>query len=299
MLQSNVAHPQLNMPERMSPATLAMCPPDHFDVTYQINPWMDLGSWSAQADKWHAQAMEEWLSLKALYERLGHTVHTIAPQPGLPDMVFMANCAAVLDGKALLARFRHPERQGEQPHYQDFFGGLKETGHIESAEALPEGLVFEGCGDALWDTKRRLFWMGHSQRTSAACAQYVANAFDVDVVPLELVSPRFYHLDVALAPLSGGEVVYIPEAFSAAGRAQIKRIVGADKMIAASPHDAEMFAVNLVNLNKDIVLSGASDALTQRLEGAGYRLHTVPTQAFQLGGGSVFCLTHRLDHSRE
>lgn len=277
-------------------ATLAMCPPDYFDVTYQINPWMDLETWSAKSSLWRQKARDEWAYLKATYERLGHSVHVIDPAAGQPDMVFMANSAAVLDGKAILSQFRHAERQGEEAFYQIFFAELQARGLLGSVRNLPDGITFEGCGDAVWDDARKLFWIGYSQRTSAQAPAHVAQAFGVDVIPLEMISPRYYHLDVALAPLSGGEIVYLPEAFSVEGRAVIQDRVAPYKLIKANARDADVFAVNLVNIGQDIILSGASDALRAALLQAGYRLHFVPTDAFQLAGGSVFCLTQRLDH---
>lgn len=297
MLQSNAAMTQQALQTASTvQATLAMCPPDYFDVTYQINPWMDLETWSAKSGAWRTKAQEEWALLKATYERLGHKVHVIEPAAGQPDMVFMANSAAVLDGKAILSQFRHAERQGEEAYYIDFFADLQTRGVLDSVTALPNGTPFEGCGDAVWDAARRLFWVGYSQRTCAQAPGHVAKAFGVDVIPLEMISPRYYHLDVALAPLSGGEIVYLPEAFSAEGRAMIQDRVSPDKLIEANAQDADVFAVNLVNIGSDIVLSGASEPLKTALLKAGYSLHFVPTDAFQLAGGSVFCLTQRLDH---
>ena len=54
-----------------------------------------------------------------------------APRVGLPDLVFTANAAVVLDGKALLARFRHPERQGEESIVERAFHRLKAAGFID------------------------------------------------------------------------------------------------------------------------------------------------------------------------
>lgn len=280
-------------------ATLVMCPPDYFDVTYQINPWMDLNGWHDQRDDWRKRAMAQWRALKATYERLGHAVHIIEPAHGQPDMVFMANCATVLNGKALMAHFRHPERQGEEPFYRHYYHSLKESGLIGDMAFLPAGMVFEGCGDALWDTSRNMMWVGYSQRTAKAAPAHVAKAFDVPTVALEMVSQRYYHLDVALMPLSGGEVVYLPQAFNPDGLDAIYSHVPPHLRIEANEDDASLFAVNLVNLGRDIIMSGASSALRQRLEQAGYRLHMVDTSAFQMGGGSVFCLTQRLDHTSQ
>ncbi|MEM9287983.1 MAG: arginine deiminase-related protein [Pseudomonadota bacterium] len=295
LLNRQVGQMEVDQTSQHRSATLLMCPPDHFDVTYQINPWMDLDGWHDERDLWRQRAMAEWTALKETYERLGHTVLTIAPAHGQPDMVFMANCAAVMNGKALLAHFRHPERQGEEPFYRHYFADLHARGIVKDIAHLPDDMVFEGNGDAVWDPYRQMFWVGYSQRTSAAAAAHVGRVLGVEATPLEMVSERYYHLDVALAPLSGGEVVYLPEAFDADGLADIERRVAPDKRILASADDAADFAINLVNLGQDIVLSGGTSELQDALHAAGYRLHIVPTPAFQMAGGSIYCLTQQLD----
>ena len=49
----------------------------------------------------------------------------------------------------------------------------------------------------------------------------IKDIFGVDAVALELVDARFYHLDTALCPLSGGEFMFVPAAFTRQGLAQI------------------------------------------------------------------------------
>ncbi|MBO0836973.1 MAG: amidinotransferase, partial [Actinobacteria bacterium] len=94
------------------PRTYLMCPPEHFDVVYAINPWMDPAT---PVDG--ALAMRQWQRLRRVFTDLGHTVHTITPQPGLPDMVFAANGATVIGGSVLGARFRYPQRHREAAAY--------------------------------------------------------------------------------------------------------------------------------------------------------------------------------------
>ena len=62
-------------------------------------------------------------------------------------------------------------------------------------------------------------WFG--TRSERAAAGVVSETFGLDAVPLELVNPRFYHMDTALAPLARGEVMYVRAAFSAEGLREI------------------------------------------------------------------------------
>jgi N-dimethylarginine dimethylaminohydrolase len=141
-------------------ARLLMCRPEHFAVTYAINPWMDPQSW-AREDRTHAAASRrEWLGLHRSLAKLGAAIELVPPAPGLPDLVFTANAAVVLDRTALLARFRHMERQREESHFEAAFRGLQARGIIDAVRRLPEGLVLEGAGDCVLDRARNLFWMG-------------------------------------------------------------------------------------------------------------------------------------------
>jgi arginine dihydrolase len=168
-----------------------MCRPTHFAVTYRINPWMDP---TAPYDT--ALAVAQWTQLKDVYERLGHEVELIEPLPGLPDMVFAANGATVIDGKALAVQFRDAERADEAPAYAAW---LREAGFpVTEAKA-----VNEGEGDILKVGEYILAGTGF--RTSHASHAEVQELFGRPVITLQLVDPRFYHLDTALAVLSHGD----------------------------------------------------------------------------------------------
>src|SRR5439155_10777259 len=162
-------------------ARFLMCRPEHFAVSYTINPWMDPKRWARDADA-HAAAEREWQAFYRKLLELGAAVELVPPAPGLPDLVFTANAAVVLDGKALLARFRHPERQREEGHFETGFRSLLARGLIDSVRKLPKDLVLEGAGDCVWDARRKLFWMGYGPRSDASAAHAVEEMFGQDVV---------------------------------------------------------------------------------------------------------------------
>jgi hypothetical protein len=151
-----------------------MCRPQHFAVTYSINPWMDPKAWADSGDALHATAARQWAGLHRALLCHGALIEQVEPAPDLPDLVFTANAAVVLDGKALLARFRHPERQREQPVYAQSFRALQARGLIDEVIEMPDGAVLEGAGDCLWDGHRGTFWMGcgfRSDKTAAAVVE--------------------------------------------------------------------------------------------------------------------------------
>jgi N-dimethylarginine dimethylaminohydrolase len=272
--------------------TFLMTDPAHFDVSYRINPWMRPDAWS---DLRYDEALAASAALKAALQAAGGQVEMVAGAPGLPDLVFPANAAVVLDGKALLARFRKPERQGEEAPVRSAFERLQARGIIDSIVDLPAGVIHEGAGDGLWDETRGLFWVGHGQRSDLAAAQAIEQTFGQAVVPLALASPRFYHLDTCFRPLSGGEVLYYPPAFTPDALAAIEaRVVPSDRLI-ASDEDAAAFCVNAVCIGRTVIIARAPKALRERLRFRGYRLVEIDLSPFILSGGAAFCMTLRLD----
>lgn len=276
-------------------ARLLMCRPEHFAVTYTINPWMDPQSWALHDHLHAATAQRQWAGLHRALSDLGAFIELVPPIAGLPDLVFTANAAVVLDGKALLARFRHPERQREEVHFETAFRALLARGLIDEVTKLPNGLVLEGAGDCVWDAARQLFWMGYGPRSDLASRHAVEQAFGFEVVAMELADARFYHMDTALSPLPNGELMYLPFAFTPDGRGMIEELVAPHQRIEIGIEDGERLAANAVCLGTTVLMSGCGERLRADLTERGYRVMTVPLSAFHRSGGSAFCLTLRLD----
>ncbi len=276
---------------------LLMCPPDHFGVRYAINPWMDPPSWTRNDQALTAASHYEWRTLRDTLVNLGASIELVPAAATVPDLVFTANAAVVLDRKVLRARFRHPERQKEEVHFETTFRALQRRGLIDCIDKLPDEVVLEGAGDCVWDVRRNQFWLGYGPRSDAAAEQIVKEAFGVEVVALELANPRFYHMDTALCPLSRGEVMFVPDAFTKKGRATIYDQVNACQRIVVDVDDACRLASNAVRVGDTLVMSSCGDRLRSNLTERGYHVVTTPLCSFLRSGGSAFCLTLRLDHS--
>jgi N-dimethylarginine dimethylaminohydrolase len=276
-------------------ARFLMCAPDHFGVAYKINPWMDPNSWGRSDRALAAASRAEWAAFHHALVELGAEISLVPPAPGVPDLVFTANAAVVLDGVVLLARFRHPQRQREEAHFEAAFRSLQGRGLIDAVRMLPAGLVLEGAGDCVWDETRNLFWIGFGPRSDAASQAVVEDVFGVPAIALELIDPRFYHMDTALCPLPGGEVVFVPGAFTPRGQAVIRDRVAATQRIEIGAEDACQLAANAVCIGNTLVMSGCSERLRADLGERGYRVVTSPLQSFLRSGGAAFCLTLRLD----
>jgi len=273
-----------------------MCRPQHFAVTYSINPWMDPKAWADSGAELHATAVRQWAGLQCALTGNGANVELIEPEPGLPDLVFTANAAVVLDRKALLARFFHRERQREQPVVMAGFKMLRARGLIDEIVEMPEGVAFEGAGDCIWDRKRGFFWLGNGFRSEPAARAAIEQHFGVPCLPLVLADPSFYHLDTCFCALPNGDLIYYPAAFTPAALERIHHHAVPAQRVALDHADAARFAANAVCLGRTIVMSSCSVTLRRKLEERGFKVVKAPLHAFMRSGGSACCLTLRLDH---
>ena len=276
-----------------------MCRPRHFAVSYRINPWMDPVAWADSGEALTLAAEREWSAYHRVLKANGALIELLPPQPELPDLVFTANAAIVLDRRVLLARFRHPERRREEPHFAAAFRALQARGLIDTVAELPPGLALEGAGDCIWDATRGLFWMGCGPRSDAAAARAVEDYFGVRCIALELVNPSYYHLDTAFCALASGDIIHYASAFAPAGLARIREEVAPARRVEIDGADAALLAANAVCLGRTLVLSSCGEALRGKLEKRGYRVIETPLPAFLRSGGSACCLTLRLDHRSE
>ncbi|MFP4415563.1 bifunctional arginine dihydrolase/ornithine cyclodeaminase [Coleofasciculus sp.] len=261
-----------------------MCAPDHYDVDYVINPWMEGNIHKSSRDR----AVEQWHKLHHVLK--DHAiVDLVNPEKGWPDMVFTANAGLVLGKNVVLSRFLHKERQGEEPHFKQWF---EQQGY--TVYELPPELPFEGAGDALLDREGRWLWAGYGFRSELDSHPYLAKWLDIEVVSLRLTDERFYHLDTCFCPLTGGYLLYYPPAFDAYSNRLIEMRVVPEKRIALEEADAVNFACNAVNVDQVVVMNKVSDSLKQRLAEAGFRVIETPLTEFLKAGGAAKCLTLRV-----
>lgn len=263
--------------------TILMCPPEYFTVEYAINPWME------NAEPCNEElAKRQWEGLyNAITKEVGADVLLMDPVDGLPDLVFTANAAFVYNDTAVIAHYKFPERRGEEPYCVDWFekNGFKVV-------QMPRNVFFEGAGDALvW--KDRVF-AGYKTRTDIASHNLLTAATGLPVLSMELIDPRFYHIDVCMCPLADGHLIYSPEAFDAYGNQVLEANVPPEKRIPVTPEEASNFACNSVNIEDTVIFNAGSNRLADELKQRGFRVIQVPLTEFLKSGGSSKCLTLRL-----
>jgi N-dimethylarginine dimethylaminohydrolase len=274
------------MPQHASRHYL-LCAPEYFDVVYEINPWMKAGT---PVDR--AKALEQWHVLVDTYRALGHRVDVLPAQPGLPDMVFAANGATVVDGAVLVARFAGQQRRREATHHRAWHAehaaelgwrALRDAEHVNEAEgdfAVLSDVVLAGYGF----------------RTDPRAHVELSDAVGMPVVGLRLVDPRYYHLDVALGVLDDRpglqNIAYYPPAFSEGSQAVLRRMF--PSAVIADEVDAEVLGLNFVSDGQNVVLPEEAEKLAAQLAERGYRPVPVDLSELLKGGGSVKCCTQEL-----
>jgi ornithine--oxo-acid transaminase len=287
-LEKTVVAPAAQPSTHFERPTFLMCSPEWYDVGYVINPWMAGNVHRPTRDK----AFEQWKGLQAALRQIAE-VKLLHPRDGAPDMTFVAHGAVVQYGVAALASFAHPERQPEEEHLRHW---LEEAGFV--IWQTPRETAFEGEGDTLFSHDGRL-WAAHGARTCRYSHRHVADAWHAPVTSLHLVDPRFYHLDTCFAPLSGGHVVYFPDAFDAGSLDAIAGAYAPEMRIEVSEAEAAHFGCSLVNAGADVVMhetgfSGRQNSVAAKLRSRGYRVVETPLGEFLKGGGGAKSLALRL-----
>ncbi len=264
------------MPRTATRRRYLMCRPTYFDVSYAINPWMDP---NRPVDR--ELAIAQWETLHDTYRQLGHQVELIEPHPDLPDMVFAANGAFVVDGKVYGAQFRNPQRADEAPAYRSWFEAAgytdvrtpKHTNEGEGDLTIVGELILAGTG----------FRTDHAAHLEAQ--EYLGHA----AVSLTLVDPRFYHLDTALFALDDTTVAYYPAAFSTGSRRVLRRLF--PDAIEATEADAMAFGLNSVSDGRHVVVASSARDLIAALADRGYEPVPVDLSELLKAGGGAKCCT--------
>lgn len=263
-----------------------MCPPEHFGVRYQINPWM-----SDEVDVDLDVASTQWESLKTTLETAGAAVEVIRQTPEVPDLVFTANAgianAAAAGGPQFVpSHFRHPERQRETELFAEWF-----EAHGWQVDRLPVDLTHEGAGDAL-PFGGSLF-SAHPFRSDRAAGPALEGLVGSPVRSVELIDERLYHFDITFCPLSDRRAMAAPMAWTKAGLATIEALI--PEPLWLTDDEALAFCANSVVVGTTVVMANTPVRLSRKLEAWGFDVVRCDVGEFLKSGGGPRCLTLALD----
>jgi N-dimethylarginine dimethylaminohydrolase len=259
-----------------------LCSPDHFDITFEINPWM-----SSQRRPDREKSWGDWNALVADLRAAGAEVHHFPSLRGLSDMVFPTDVGVVDGNRFIRGRFRHPERRDEAAHGATW---LLEHGFTEIPWPDDPDLYLEG-GDVL--RFGDVLLCGTGPRTSPGAARYLSQVFDTPVVTAPIVDPRFYHLDMSFCPLDARRAIYAPDVWDQEGQRAIRELVPEPLII--SIDEALTFSANSVVIGRTVVMPSCPPRIRTQLEDWGFAVCVSPVDEFLKAGGGIRCMSLDLD----
>ncbi len=277
--QTTQQQPQSEFPPRAIKRVL-VCRPTHFTVDYVINPHMQPFAVDA------ARAKKEWGDLVKVLESLKIKVDVIEQELDVPDMVFANDQGLVHEDSVLLANFRYSQRQKERIYYREWF-----REHGFRLRALSNIFPFEGA-DALFFSE--MLFVGIGFRASVSSCEELATKLGIDVIPLRLVDPYFYHLDMAFLPIDPTTAFYYPPAYSLKSQNLLKSLI--PNLYELSDEEARSYAANSFVSGHDIIIAvGTPASFHKRLKGLGLTIHEVDISEFKKAGGGIHCLINVLE----
>lgn len=261
---------------------ILVCPPPFFDVTYEINAWMDVNN-PPNKDRSKLQ----WRELQHTILALGVHLEYLEPDGAVPDLVFTANAALIRDNIAVLSKFKYPERQKEEPINKAW---LEQNGF--KVHEVKTGF-FEGEGDALFAGD--ILFMGSGFRTEEKVKDEIAQALNINkLIACDMVDPYYYHLDTCFAPLNENLALIHKSAFT---EETFKVIDSELELIVVPDEEAKKFVCNAVVINQNVILPKDCPKTYKMLEDKGFKSYPVELTEFLKGGGSAKCLTLFLDRT--
>lgn len=263
---------------------ILMCEPKFFDVSYDINPWMTDNY--GKVDK--ELADQQW---HELYDALScvTNIKLISPHNGLPDMVFTANAGFYKKSHDIvyISKFRNKERTEEEDHFISWF-------ILNGYGVCKPTITFEGEGDLLKGNDH-IHWFGHGFRSDRRVKNtFPFNEFN-NAKHLEMIDPRFYHLDTCFMPLRReGGVLWYPGAFSEDSQEKIRKNTDRKYSIEVTEEEALAFCCNSVVIKNNIFMPKCH-SVAFRLEKLGFNVQQFDMSEFLKSGGACKCLVMFLD----
>ncbi len=274
-------------PRRLPPWTvpaLVMAPPTYLSTAVSNNVFMA----HEHVDK--PRAMMQWTRIKTVLEAFGRRVGVIPAAPGNQDQAYTANVAAAVNPFIVLARYSAPGRAGEVPPAYAFF-------RAQGYRCVQPPFAFEGEADFKRVTDD-LYVGGYGQFSDPKAGQWIAQQCGVQVVPVEEISAKLYHLDCSLMVLEPGRFLAAEEGLS---KPSLDALAKVGEVLLIPKGFAETGVTNgIVLREKHIYLTGtfqqevpayrkALEWLQDFMAGIGYAVVPVDTDAFQPSAADLSC----------
>lgn len=269
-------------------SSLLFSQPNHFSIDYEINPYME-------SDTDIGDFRSNWIDVVRECRKTVDRLHTVdydtyeemsTETSRLPDIVFSANHGILTEnGDSFIVSNMDTSQRQDEPGY--FEKWATEYGY--NIKRIPDSISFEGSGDAKWHPQKKLLWVGYGPRTDESAVKEIDKRVDAKVISLELISERFYHLDVCFTALSKTSAIVIPQGLSDKSYNRVKNIF--DDVLHVPDEDINSMGGNCARMpNGDIIIDKDNNKTADLLKKEGFRVRMVDTSEFKKSGGSVDCL---------
>ena len=219
------------------------------------------------------------------------------PEVQLPDIVYIASAGLSLPRLptpcVVLPNMKYSQRKAELPYIKSILSDLK-IPYIDYPGKEP----FEGQAEFKWFDGGRKAICGYGYRSTKQTyvelnkffkKVYGDKAPELLVVPI--VSPNYYHLDLAILEYDNTKCIVQKHAFSDATLNKIKTFLGKDNVTVIDSPDN--FCLNAVIDGKKLITHTLTDpSLKPELEKlTGLTVKQLSMSEFEKSGGSVRCVT--------
>jgi len=254
-----------------------MCPPDHFEVMYEINPWMDR---AVQPDR--DLARKQWDILVSNLKETGATIEVLRPMPAFPDNVFTADIGLIDRHRFIMSHFRHLQRRPEVQHGAHWF-------QCRNYEVVELPLDAEASLESSDICRFRGYILaGYGFRTTLSAHRVLAHVSQYRVASIRFVDPRLYHLDMSFCPLDEHRAIVAPSAWSRRSCELVEKLV--PEPLVLELDEALTFCANSIVIGKTVIMPSCPLRVGRILEQWGFTVRVSPVSEFLKAGGAVHCL---------
>lgn len=213
----------------------------------------------------------------------------------LPDIVFVANGGLSLPRLGhplvLLPNMKYAHRRAELAHLAHIFQCLRIPTMV-----YPGKQPFEGQAELKWFDGGRKAIGGYGQRSTKRAFEELDQLFaklykkKPTLLLVKLISPDYYHLDVAMLEFDDSKCIVHRRAVSPRDLKRIQDFLGAENVTVIDTEDS--FCLNAVVDGPTVITHRLTDpAIRPLLERVtGRRVKQVDTSEFEKSGGSVRCM---------
>lgn len=241
-------------------------------------------------------------------------VYILPSQFGLQDQTYVSNLGVVLPHCAVdtvvVSRFRSEARVGEAGIGTDFFRLMNFAVERPPETVDSEPLYLEGEAD-LKHIRGNIYIGAHGMRTSRNALTWIAERYEMEVIPFRITDPYLYHLDCCVFRLTEEAVMLCT---SVADPASLREIERHCEVIDISLEDARSGLANNLSLPGEVVCDSniselrrddpkylAEKVKIRRLEKIcsrfGRKLTVFCMSEFYKSGALLSCLVMNLKHA--